>query len=368
MSIQGDRNFGGMFSPGEILTASKMNELSAAAGYGKQWHSSGAQVVQGTFGTVDLSGKDIINPSDDNQFAISFNKEGDNVWFKINPGYVTVTDMRLPFLGFNFQSGAGETKYVDGKGVFNAGECSNGLTAELQDCGVSTVYYVDSCNAFGAKKNSGKSNKLIENSFRPNTGSSPITLIFLYRSTPGFGIPKLGVMNLSTFQQHFANAGTTDDGTKFYTSPYTTSATFGAPALLRAIIPYEKMGVIVQVEPEIVGRGIAVLPNWPNSNQYNQIAGLGLLVQVLAFYDSRDKGRFIEVNRGHSWMTNASVFAGTELRDITVYETGPTPFVRNVQNYGWHSYYYTMGEAGAITGLTFENSTFAKKEPPYFFT
>lgn len=368
MSIEGNRSFGGAFSPGEALTAVKMNELAAAAGYGKQWHSGGSQVAQGTFGTVDLSGKDIINPGDDDQFAISFNKEGDNVWFKINPGYVTVTDIRLPGLIFDYTSGVASTNYVNGIGVFNSSACQNGFAVEFQDAGVTTVYYVDSCNAFGAKKNTGKSNKLSENSFRPNSGSSPITIIFLYRSTPGNGIPKLGVINLDTFKTFFAGKGTSDDTSVFDTQNYYTTGTFGAPAQIRAIIPYERLGVIVQVEPEIVGQGISVIAQNTSGGQYSQLSGIGLLVQVLAIYDNREKGKFIEVNRGHSWMTNASIFAGTELRDVTVYPGTIPSSQRFIMNYGWHSYYYTNAEAGGSTGLTFENAPFTKKQPPYFFT
>jgi hypothetical protein len=56
MSIEGNRSEGGMFSPGEILSASKLNDLAQHAGYGRQWHSSSTLVAQGPFGTVDLSG------------------------------------------------------------------------------------------------------------------------------------------------------------------------------------------------------------------------------------------------------------------------------------------------------------------------
>jgi len=56
MSIEGNRSEGGMFSPGEILSASKLNDLAQHAGYGRQWHSNNNLVAQGPFGTVDLSG------------------------------------------------------------------------------------------------------------------------------------------------------------------------------------------------------------------------------------------------------------------------------------------------------------------------
>jgi hypothetical protein len=56
MSIEGNRSEGGMFRPGEILYASKLNELAQHAGYGRQWHSSNTLVAQGPFGTVDLTG------------------------------------------------------------------------------------------------------------------------------------------------------------------------------------------------------------------------------------------------------------------------------------------------------------------------
>ncbi len=56
MSIEGNRSEGGMFYPGEILYASKLNDLARHAGYGRQWHSTGNLVAQGPFGTVDLTG------------------------------------------------------------------------------------------------------------------------------------------------------------------------------------------------------------------------------------------------------------------------------------------------------------------------
>lgn len=90
MSIEGDRNFGGAFSPGEVLTAAKMNELAAAAGYGKQWHSSGSQVAQGTFGTVDLNGQ-TVTPSQgyDYPFKVTVgNGNGNEKIVYVRPGTV----------------------------------------------------------------------------------------------------------------------------------------------------------------------------------------------------------------------------------------------------------------------------------------
>lgn len=55
MAIEGDRHGAGFFSPGNPLSASHLNDLSAFASRGGQTYSSGGVMAQGTFGTVDLS-------------------------------------------------------------------------------------------------------------------------------------------------------------------------------------------------------------------------------------------------------------------------------------------------------------------------
>lgn len=56
MSIEGNRSKAGMFSPGEVLGATKMNNLAEIAGYGTTMHSAGAQTIQGPNGTVFMEG------------------------------------------------------------------------------------------------------------------------------------------------------------------------------------------------------------------------------------------------------------------------------------------------------------------------
>jgi hypothetical protein len=89
MSIEGNRSGGGMFSPGEILSASKLNDLANHAGYGKQWHSSKSLVAQGSFGTVDLSSGEVISADIyDYPFKVSVGSEGTNATVFIRPGSV----------------------------------------------------------------------------------------------------------------------------------------------------------------------------------------------------------------------------------------------------------------------------------------
>jgi hypothetical protein len=89
MSIEGNRSGGGMFHPGEILSASKLNELANHAGYGKQWHSSRSLVAQGAFGTVDLSGGEVVGADIyDYPFKVTVGSEGTNATVFIRPGSV----------------------------------------------------------------------------------------------------------------------------------------------------------------------------------------------------------------------------------------------------------------------------------------
>lgn len=51
-SIEGNRSQGGLFSAGEVLSATKLNNLAELAGYGTTKHSTSTQTIQGPFGTV----------------------------------------------------------------------------------------------------------------------------------------------------------------------------------------------------------------------------------------------------------------------------------------------------------------------------
>lgn len=52
MSIEGNRSKAGVFFEGEVLSALKLNDLSAVAGYGTTIHSHGTPTIQGPHGTV----------------------------------------------------------------------------------------------------------------------------------------------------------------------------------------------------------------------------------------------------------------------------------------------------------------------------
>jgi hypothetical protein len=78
-----------MFTPGEVLSATKLNELANQAGYGKQWHSSKSLVAQGSFGTVNLAGDQVLTAEIyDFPFKVTVGKEGNDVTVFVRPGSV----------------------------------------------------------------------------------------------------------------------------------------------------------------------------------------------------------------------------------------------------------------------------------------
>lgn len=56
MSLEGNRSPAGKFSPGEAMSASKLNKLGEVASFGRQLHSANSSMAQGPFGTVELGG------------------------------------------------------------------------------------------------------------------------------------------------------------------------------------------------------------------------------------------------------------------------------------------------------------------------
>lgn len=97
MSLEGNRFGGGTFSDGEALSASKLNDLSAAAARGQQWHSTGDLVTQGTFGTVSLNGRALQSGVIyDFPFRVSAYVDGSTLKVSVRPG---TANNRMPKMG-----------------------------------------------------------------------------------------------------------------------------------------------------------------------------------------------------------------------------------------------------------------------------
>lgn len=89
MSIEGDRYPSGMFTPGEALTASSMNDLAGQAARGQQFYSTGQLMTQGTFGTVDLSRQPVTSATNiDHPFKVYLSKDNDGWMAYVRPGTV----------------------------------------------------------------------------------------------------------------------------------------------------------------------------------------------------------------------------------------------------------------------------------------
>ena len=186
MSIEGDRYAGGVFNPGQPLSASHMNDIAGSAARGHQFYSTGQLVTQGTFGTVDLSNQP-ADLKEFDQFHVTCRKYEGKYWFKIVPGYCTVLDH------FILMS-------ASGNGTISVGDSTLLKMPGYDDLGVTNLYTVDSCNAFGDKIDQTKPSLLSQNEFRANDSEeSEEIIIFLYRHTPGGGTPKMGIMTMDYF-------------------------------------------------------------------------------------------------------------------------------------------------------------------------
>lgn len=350
MSVEGDRNKAGMFSEGEVLSATKLNIVGELAGYGKQFHSAGAQVVQGPFGTVTMDGM-TFEPYTDDQFKVSVGKEGEDYWFTINPGYVTVRDNASP-MTWDKNTGEVTSPYVNGDGKFT--DDAQPFPLEIGYMGHDQLYYVDTCNAYGAKKNATKDNKLINNSFKPDSGNGRFIIVFLYRAMPGMAPPKIGVCYFSTFQMYFMNQSQAVDPSKVNVGPNVAAGQdpVGCPAIVTIYQKFEYKTIDSVTFKAVAGESL---------NEFASFEGYGLAVQILAIYDTKpNEEKFLEVNRGH---TNLN--SGPMVTSRLVPEPPPAG-PKFIMNTGWHAYFYTTGGAG-FTGLKFEG--FGPKDtskPPLF--
>lgn len=128
MSIEGDRNKAGMFSEGEILSATKLNELGALAGYGTTIHSDGASTIQGTSGTVFMDKVQVVQDQQyDYPFKVTIMPGASAGQWKVYVRAGTVNNMITkvldgPYAGkyldstprpyLEMNSATGDTKYV----------------------------------------------------------------------------------------------------------------------------------------------------------------------------------------------------------------------------------------------------------------
>lgn len=259
-----------------------------------------------TADAVSLVIQDQKQEQEPDQFQVSVEEADGYFWFSIVPGYCTVQDHITRIIA----DGAGNV--LVGDTTINDGEL-----------GINVLYKVDTCNAYGAKRISAASNSLTQNSFRPDTAEDNDVVIFLYRSTPGAGTPKLGVMKWTTFANYFRDDGT---GAGFATA----QPNYGAPAGIRVRMQINTG----TVSGSTVVTGVGMITTWDK---------LGLHVQMLAHFDTTTKV-LTQYKKGHVRMTDTAetvaTFDSYSTTDLT-------------ENEGWHSYYYTTAGAGAMTGLTF---------------
>lgn len=128
MSIEGDRSKAGMFSEGEVLSASKLNDLGALAGYGTTIHSDGVSTIQGTNGTVFMDKVQVVQDQQyDYPFKVNVMPGTSAGQWKVFVRAGTVNNMitkvlEAPFAGkyldstpkpyMQMNSASGDTKYV----------------------------------------------------------------------------------------------------------------------------------------------------------------------------------------------------------------------------------------------------------------
>lgn len=128
MSIEGDRYNSGLFSPGDSISASQLNDLGALGSRGNQYYSNGSLVTQGTFGTIDLNAPQTVSAQIyDYPFKVSVGPGASagqwkvyvragtvNSWIpKVKDGPMAgkyLDDQPAPYLEMN--SASGNSKYV----------------------------------------------------------------------------------------------------------------------------------------------------------------------------------------------------------------------------------------------------------------
>jgi len=336
MSIEGNRSEGGMFSPGEILSASKLNDLAQHAGYGRQWHSSGNLVAQGPFGTVDLSGGNVAAGSGIgyDQFEVTWSKtkkdDKETYWFKIRPGYCTVLDHFIRIVGTP-------------AGAISVGDTS----ISTNEFGVRNLYYVNTCNAFGSKKDLDVGNGLNENIFSVESTATneDSFIIFLYRHTPGFNKPKLGVMSYLKFVTYFT-AWTSGFQAATVQPNYGSAAGTRTNNLKGGLHNYMETNLPPLESPIRLDQMKSAETDFMSVTNVKEWYRLGLHVQVIAIFDPATED-LRQVKKGHVTME-------TSAEEVIVSVTDPINTTTILESNGWGSYFYENPDAN-FTGLKFES-------------
>lgn len=100
--IEGNRSPAGMFTPGEALSAAKLNKLAEMASQSRTTVNTGIKTTQGPFGTVyDTDGGQVIEQTYDFPFKVSlgFEDNGAKVTVFVRPGTV---NNRMPKIGSDY--------------------------------------------------------------------------------------------------------------------------------------------------------------------------------------------------------------------------------------------------------------------------
>lgn len=295
--------------------------------------------IRETADTVSLTIDKFIPDSD--QFEVGHKEVDGTHWFTIKPGYCTVMD--------HAWGGGPTSEFCNGAGELDLDSVGS-VKVEYQGTGVTNLYKVNSCNAYGDKRTAAANNLLTSNEFRPDASEHRTIVIFLYRHTPGVGVPKLAVCSWPTMESYFLNSSNW-----YHTSP--EDPRIGCPPVIAVRRPYTYTTVV----------GASTTYNFytvpglgSDAFTWTEWFGLGTHIQVLAYYDKTEK-RLYQVKRGHVRMDATPT---TIMRDRDTATTDEDD--KFLTNTGWHAYFYASPAADSVTGLKFASPPAqGASEPPF---
>jgi hypothetical protein len=117
--IEGDRNFAGKFTPGQDLEAWELNRVGEVASRGVTISSSGADTLQGSFGTVFMERPQpfVANTVTDFPFKVFAGFNDDGVEVTVRPGTV---NNRIPKIASVYMDAATPPKLtIDQSGIWD---------------------------------------------------------------------------------------------------------------------------------------------------------------------------------------------------------------------------------------------------------
>lgn len=276
--------------------------------------------IRETADTVSLTIDKFIPDSD--QFEVGHKEVDGTHWFTIRRGYCTVMD----------HGGWGpDSEVSNASGSIDVSLIGSDLV-EYQGYGGTNSYDVTSCNAYGYKKVAANGNLLNENSFAPDSNEHRTIVIFLYRHTPGYGVPKLAVCSWPKMRDYFLNSSNCS-------ATSVMNPLMGCPPVIAVRLRYDPIN--------ISGTYFNAYATAASPLDVSQWFGLGTHIQVLAFYDKTDK-KLYQVHKGHVRMDATPTTIAWE-RNV---DNPEDPFITNT---GWHAYFYSGASGTTATGLTFES-------------